>query len=63
MYWRNTKKFMIHLLSCYERLRKAGQPLSIGIVQLIFHGMIESTTSKILQKGPRQFIVTRKGTH
>jgi hypothetical protein len=43
-------------------MRKAGQPLSTGIVQLIFHGMIESTTFEILQEGPRWFIITRKWT-
>jgi hypothetical protein len=44
-------------------MREARHPLSSGIVQLIFHGMIESTTSKILQQGPGGFIITRKWTH
>jgi len=49
------------LVVMLRKMRKARKPLSIGIVQPIFHGMIKK--SKILQKGPRGFTITRKWTY
>jgi hypothetical protein len=37
------------LVFMLRKKKKTKQPLSIGIVQPILHGMIESTTLKILQ--------------
>ncbi len=51
------------LVVMLQKMRKVGQPLSMGIVQPIIHGMIESTALIILQESPRRFTITKKQTH